>query len=147
MNKPSDYSAEELYAIVNKAVKIFYDKVYEDPWMKNVFRVIKQEIIENQQTDFMVAAFGGPKKYCGRSPRDAHVHIFVDEEMWDHREKVLEMSLREARLPEDFIQKWLRIDNAFKHVIVRKSPSECEKRYATDEVIVEPNPSGYKKAS
>jgi len=147
MKSPSDYNDEELYAIVNKAVKIFYDKVYEDQWMKKVFRVIKQEIIETQQTDFMVAAFGGPKKYCGRSPRDAHVHIFVDEEMWSHRERVLEMSLREARLPEEFIQKWLRIDNAFKPVIVRNSPSECVKRYTTDEVIVEPNPNGIKKAS
>ncbi|MCF8058951.1 MAG: group 1 truncated hemoglobin [Bacteriovoracaceae bacterium] len=135
-----NYSDEELYSLVNKAVKVFYDKVYEDPWMKDVFKVIKQEIIENQQTDFMVAALGGPKRYCGRSPKDAHLHIFVDDEMWDRREKVLEQSLRETLTDEILITKWLRIDEAFRHAIVRNNPSECTKRYASDEIINVPNP-------
>lgn len=141
-----NYSDQELYEMINKAVKVFYDKVYDDPWLKEVFKVIKQEIIENQQTDFMVAAFGGPKRYCGRSPKDAHLHIFSDEEMWVHRESLLEASLRETNLPEEFIQKWLKIDNAFKNVIVRNSPSECTKRFKTDEIIVVPNPFSKKAA-
>lgn len=140
-----NYSDEELYSLVNKAVKVFYDKVYEDPWMKEVFKVIKQEIIESQQTDFMVAAFGGPKRYCGRSPKDAHLHIFVDDEMWDHRERTLELSLREALTDEELITKWLRIDEAFRHAIVRKNAGECSKRYAGDEIINVPAP--FKKAA
>lgn len=139
-----NYSDEELYSIINKAMTIFYEKVYNDPWLKEVFKVIKQEIITSQQTDFMVAAFGGPKRYCGRSPKDAHLHIFSDEEMWVHREYLLEQSLREVKLPEEFIQKWLKIDNAFKNVIVRKDPSECTKRFASDEIIVVPNPNARK---
>lgn len=142
-----EYSDQELYEMINRAVKVFYDKVYDDPWLKEVFKVIKQEIIENQQTDFMVAAFGGPKRYCGRSPKDAHLHIFSDEEMWIHRESILEESLRESKLPEEFIKKWLKIDNAFKNVIVRNSPSECTKRFKSDEIINVPNPNGYKKVA
>lgn len=141
------YSNEELYQLVNKAVKNFYDKVYEDPWMKEVFKVIKQEIIENQQTDFMVAALGGPRRYCGRNPRDAHLHIFVDDEMWDHRERTLEAALRESLDDEELIAKWLKIDEAFRHAIVRNHPSECEKRYASDEIINVPNPNPTKKAA
>ena len=139
------YSDEELYSIVNKAVKNFYDKVYEDPWMKEVFKIIKQEIIENQQTDFMVAALGGPRRYCGRSPKDAHLHIFADEEMWQHRQKTLELALRESISDQELIKKWLKIDEAFKNVIVRSDPSQCVKRYATDEIINVPNP--HKKAA
>lgn len=142
-----NYSNEELFQIVNKAVKHFYDEVYKDPWMKEVFKVIKQEIIEKQQTDFMVAALGGPKRYCGRSPKDAHLHIFADEEMWEHREATLLKSLQACNLPEELIQKWMRIDNAFKHVIVRKSPDQCTKRFKSDEIINIPKPGGHKKAS
>ena len=36
-----------------------------------------QDIIEKKQTDFMSGVFGGPSVYAGKSPRDAHVHIFI----------------------------------------------------------------------
>jgi len=67
-----------LIADVNKA---FYDLVYTDPWLQVVIRGRRPDHLETQQTDFMLGALGGPKTYCGRSPADAHPHIFVDESM------------------------------------------------------------------
>lgn len=132
---------EQLYR-VNKA---FYDRVYKDPWMSKIFRNITQEFITSQQTDFMLGAFGGPKNYAGRSPQDAHPHIFVDQEMWDLREKYLKEAMIEVGFPQDLSEKWIKIDEAFKKSILKNSVSDCTKRFTTDEIIYEPSP--YKKKS
>lgn len=138
-------SDNELFEIVKKVNECFYDKVYEDPWLKEVFASTKIEIIKSQQTDFIVGAFGGPKKYCGRSPKDAHPHIFIQQDMWDLREHYLIEALNEVNAPEWMKEKWINIDNAFKNAILKQSPDECFGRYGTDPIINIPNPN--KKAA
>jgi len=123
---------------VNKA---FYDRVYADPWLKLVFQGRRQEHLEAQQTDFMLGAFGGPKTYCGRSPGDAHPHIFVDETMWRLRETLLRQAFTETRLPEAMQEKWIRIDEAFKHAIIKRTLADCTTRYVTDTIIAPPDPA------
>ena len=122
---------------VNQA---FYDRIYRDPWLRQIFQVVTQEHIVRQQTDFMVGAFGGPKTYCGRSPSDAHPHINVTEEMWQLRETYLKEAFLQTQFPADLSARWLKIDEAFKHAIVKKSADECQKRYFTDTVIDVPQP-------
>ncbi|MFZ3229700.1 MAG: group 1 truncated hemoglobin [Pseudobdellovibrio sp.] len=132
-------SDAELYNIVLKINQGFYDRVYKDPWLSQVFRKVEQKNIESQQTDFMVGALGGPEVYRGRSPKDAHPHIFVNEEMWLLREKFLVEAFVELKIPEWLREKWLRIDNAFKAKILKKSFEDCQKRYFSDEIIYEPS--------
>ncbi|MBT5260713.1 MAG: group 1 truncated hemoglobin, partial [Nitrospina sp.] len=48
-------------SVLEKVHKLFYDKLYEHPWLKKFFLHIDQKLIENQQTDFMVANMGGGK--------------------------------------------------------------------------------------
>lgn len=127
---------DELYQLVLSVNKVFYDKVYKDPWLSPMFSIIDQEIIELQQTDFMVGALGGEKKYCGRNPKDAHPHLYITEEIWQLREKYLKESFEELDITIDIRQRWLKIDEAFKRVIVKSSVDECEKRYFTDEIII-----------
>lgn len=137
---------QDLYKMVFKVSEVFYEKLYNDPWLKDIFKIIKQEIITSQQTDFMVGTLGGPRKYCGRSPSDAHPHIYVDEEMWALREKYLLEALEETNFPKDLAEKWLRIDQAFKAQILKTSVNDCTKRYSGDEIIFVPNPASKKVA-
>lgn len=129
---------EELYNLVFKVNEFFYELIFNDPWLKNIFAVVEQKIITLQQTDFMVGSLGGPKKYSGRNPKDAHVHIFVDEEMWQLREKYLKEAFEKASVPLEIREKWIAIDEAFKAVILKKDISECQKRYVTDTIIYYP---------
>lgn len=94
----------------------------------------------------MVGALGGPRTYSGRSPSDAHPHIYVDEDMWQQRERFLREAFAETKLPEELSVKWLRIDEAFKTVILKRSLTECTPRYTLDEIIYVENPNR-KKAS
>lgn len=125
-----------------KVHKIFYDKIYADPWLGQFFKNIKQEIIENQQTDFMMEAMGGPKLYNGAFPVAAHQHMFISEELFEYRHHLLKQAMQEANLAPKLAQKWLKIDSAFKNSLVKKSLENCKKRFATDELVHFPKPDG-----
>jgi len=124
-----DSQLRSLIAGVNKA---FYDRVYEDPWLKVVFQGRRRDHLEAQQTDFMIGAFGGPKTYAERRSTDVHPHVFVEELMWQLRETFLWQSSTETHLPEETQVQWLRTDDAFKHAIVKRSAADCSKRNKRD---------------
>ncbi len=137
----------ELHTIISKINNIFYDKIFKDEWLKQVFAGVSEEHLRNQQTDFIVKAFGGPKRYSGRNPSDAHPHIFIQEDMWDLREKYLKEAFEESNAPEWMRKKWLDIDNAFKAAILKNSLADCSGRYRTEPIINIPNPNKNKKAA
>jgi len=130
-----------------KIAKKFYDKVYVHPWLKLYFQAIPQEHIENQQTDFMSGSLGGPKVYMGRFPVPAHEHMYITEELFELRNRLLLESLQETRTAPEVIEAWLKIDHAFKKRLIKTSLSECKKRYFTDEILDFKNPAMATKIS
>lgn len=136
----------ELITWTKKISQRFYEVVYEDPWFSKIFRNIDQDIITSQQADFMIGALGGPKKFGGRMPKDAHPHIWIDEHIWNYREELLVKVFYELEVPANMQERWLAIDHAFKKSILNTGDvSECEGRYKTDEIIFEPMPDFLKK--
>ena len=125
---------------LDKVHKIFYDKIYKHPWIGQYFHGIQQEIIEVQQSDFMSQAMGGPAMYLGKLPIPAHRHMFISEELFELRTQFLKEAFLEAGVSEQNQQHWLKIDQAFKKGIVKKSVSECSLRFNTDDIINVPNP-------
>jgi hemoglobin len=134
-------------AVLKKVHKIFYDKIYSDEWMCEFFKDIDQTIIENQQTDFMAQAMGGPNNYCGSFPIPAHQHIYITEELFDYRQKLLSMSLLEVGVSKDLADSWMKIDNAFRRSLIKKSVGDCKLRFNTDEIKNYPNPNAKKLVS
>jgi truncated hemoglobin YjbI len=119
---------------------IFYDKLLAHPWLRGFFVGVRKFHLEGQQTDFMTGLLGGPKIYGGRAPKSAHVHLFVTEEVFMLRHKILEDSLMEAEIPADLKERWLRYDMKMKRALVKESVSECEGRYRSEPVIDVPKP-------
>ena len=126
--------------VLEKVHKVFYDKIYEHPWLKKFFLHIDQKVIENQQTDFMTANMGGGKIYSGGMPKNVHRHMFISEELFDLRTDILRESILECGVPERLADRWERIDKAFKHSLVKSSVDQCEKRFHTDEILCFPKP-------
>lgn len=120
--------------------KIFYDKVYQHAWLKLFFEEIPQQHIESQQVDFMQKVLGGDNIYAGKSPPAAHQHIFINEEVFEVRQKLLIESFSEARASDALIEKWLNLENSFKRVLLKSSPKACKGRYKSDPVLAFPNP-------
>lgn len=121
--------------IVFQVSELFYEKVYKHPWISLYFKNTDQKFITQQQTDFVVGALGGPKNFSGRLPVHAHPHMLITEELFDLRKKLLTEAMEELKAPTDLKEAWLQLDEAFRSVLVRSSVTECEKRYATDEIL------------
>ena len=120
--------------------KVFYDKIYSDPWLKNYFHNVEQEHIERQQVNFMQAALGGDNIYAGKTPPHAHKHIFITDEVFKAREELLMESFKECHVSEEMIKKWLAIENAFYGRVIKKSIDECEQRYPAEGILDYPRP-------
>lgn len=106
---------------LQRAHKIFYDKVYAHFWLKHFFAGHNQEAIENRQTSFMAEKMGGPVEYWGKEMKHAHEAMYITRELFEVRHALLEESLRETGVPEDIRERWLRIDSAFMKLIVKDS--------------------------
>jgi truncated hemoglobin YjbI len=120
---------------LERIIKKFYDKVYAHPWLGYYFKNIKQSIIESQQVDFMIGALGGPRVFFGKMPGDAHPHLMVTNELFDLRQKLMLEALKEEGAAPELIDRWLKVEGAFKEQIVKKDISECQKRFYDDEIL------------
>jgi truncated hemoglobin YjbI len=132
--------------ILIKFSKIFYDKVYDHPWLKKYFEEIPQETIEIQQVDFLQSSLGGEQVYCGKLPVPAHKHMMITEELYELRSELVLESLKEIGANPELIEKINKIDQAFRPKLVKKSIDECEKRFKTDIILDFPNPNNKKAA-
>lgn len=125
---------------LEKVHKILYDKLLKHPWLSGFFDGVPRSHLESQQSEFMSGIFGGPKIYCGRPPKTAHVHMFITEEVFLTRHKLLEQSLTEAGIRADLKERWLGYDMGMKRALVKNSISECEGRYKCEPIIVVEKP-------
>jgi hemoglobin len=101
--------------------KIFYDKIYAHPWLGQFFVAHNQAAIEDRQTSFMGEKMGGDVTYMGKDLKTAHETMYVTQELFDLRQSILDESIREAGLPDELRERWLRIDSAFMKMIVKDS--------------------------
>lgn len=106
---------------LQKAHKIFYDKVYAHPWLGKFFDGFDQKVIEDKQTSFMAEKMGGPAEYRGKEIRMVHETMYIDRELFDLRHAILDESIREAGVNDECRKRWLDIDNAFRNLIVKDS--------------------------
>ena len=123
-----------------KINKAFYDKVYTHPWLKLYFLEIPQEHIENQQVDFMQKVLGGENVYVGKTPATTHNHMYITNELFDVRQKLLQEAFNETDTCNELATMWLALDESFRRVITNESPDECERRFKTDVILNFPKP-------
>jgi len=118
-----------------KVHKIFYDKAYAHPWLKKYFTDKPQEVLESQQTDFMIQLMGGPKCYGGKSPKSAHQHMVITEELFELRSQLLSESIKEAGVPDSLRKEWLAADAVLKRSLVKTSEKECTQAYPNQPIL------------
>lgn len=118
-----------------KVHKIFYDKAYADPWLSKFFTDKPQVVLENQQTDFMVQLMGGPKAYGGKSPKSAHQHMVITDELFELRARLLSDSIKEAGIRDDLRNEWLDADRTFKRALEKKSEADCTQAYPNQPIL------------
>lgn len=125
---------------LEKVHKIFYDKAYAHDWLKRYFTDKPQQVLEEQQTDFMTQLMGGPKRYGGKTPKMAHQHMNISDELFELRQQLLSEAIAEVGINDDLRQEWLNADATLKSAIVKKSKDECKTAYDGQVVLDFPKP-------
>ena len=120
---------------LEKVHKIFYDKLYIHPWLGSFFNSTPQDILEKQQSTFMTQLMGGPKIYAGKTPKNAHQHMFISEEIFELRHEILSESIKEAGVTDALREEWLAADMVLKRALVKGSIGECTKSFRSQEIM------------
>jgi truncated hemoglobin YjbI len=97
----------------------FYTRVYADARLSPFFEGLTKEWISQKQYNFLRAKFTGEKIYFGNLPRHAHHWMVISDELFDHREALMEACLRAAGLPEHLVDRWLGVEEVFRKQIVK----------------------------
>jgi len=117
-----------------KVHKIFYDKAYAHPWLSKYFTDKPQQLLKEQQTDFMIQLMGGPKCYSGKVPKSAHQHMAISNELYELRAQMLAESITEAGISDELKDLWIATDATFQRALV-KPESECVRAYPTQPIL------------
>lgn len=100
----------------------FYARVYEDERLAHFFEgVTRQRAIEKQYA-FLCQIFSGEQLYFGERPRNAHNWMVISDELFDHREALMESCLRRHGLPDHLVTRWRAVEERFRKQIVKSQP-------------------------
>jgi len=140
--KQSLYDAIGGLPTLEKVHKIFYDKIYVHPWLKQFFEGHNQQAIEGRQTSFMGEKMGGPQ-YLGKPLEQVHENMYITRELFELRQEILKESLQEAEVEEELAKRWLKIDNAFMKKITKESVESFYRdfHFTFKQRIIIPKPS------
>lgn len=100
----------------------FYGRVFDDPRLAPFFeRVSRQRAIEKQY-EFLRGVFSGEPGYLGLNPFNAHHWMVISDELFDHRERLLEECMTRYGLPAHLRQRWAAVHETFRQEIVKAAP-------------------------
>lgn len=121
--------------------KIFYDKIYNHPWIGQFFQGFNQQVIEDRQSSFMSEKFGGPA-YLGKPLTQVHENMYITQELADLRHAILTSSLTEAGVSTELCERWLRIDSAFMQQVIKKDLASFYRdyRFPYKQRVIHPKP-------
>lgn len=94
---------------VNAAVDSFYEKVLADDRIKHFFDTVDMKRQRGHQKAFLTYAFGGAPNYEGRSMREAHKHLKLEEIHFTAVAENLQKTLQELGVADDLIAEVMAI--------------------------------------
>jgi len=108
--------------ILTKVLHDFYDRVYKDPALLGFFDgTTKQRSIEKQYS-FTYQVFTGENVYFGERPRNAHHWMVISDELYDYRQGIMADCLRLHGVAQEFIDRWMQMENLYRDEIVKHKP-------------------------
>lgn len=89
---------------IDLAVDKFYGKVLSDPAIKEFFKNVEMKNLSKMMKAFLTMVFGGPSNYTGKSMRDGHAHLKVNDNHFDIVVNHLADTLKELGVNSELIQ-------------------------------------------
>ena len=105
---------------VNTIHKHLYDYLFEDRWLGQYFYGKNKQTLIRKQTEFVMSMAGLSTGSLLESPYTMHMHMFINEEVYNVRQEYLRRSLIAENMGVEQIQVWIDFDNAFREAIEKK---------------------------
>ncbi len=119
---PALWAALDDGALLTHVLQDFYTQVYADERLAPFFEGIPKQRVIEKQFAFLREKLTGERLYFGDRPRNAHHWMVISNELFDHREALMERSLRKHGLAEHFVQAMRALDEVFRKQIVKSAP-------------------------
>lgn len=107
-------------ARIRAALDDFYAQVFRDPQLSPFFRGITPDRVAGQQFAFMKRAMTGEHCYFGDRPHNAHHRMVITDALFEHRQALMEETLRRHGLDEVQLARWIRFELHFRADIVKR---------------------------
>ena len=117
--RPAMWEALERGAKLRTILEDFYAQVYRDARLAPFFHATSLEWAIDHQYAFIADLLTGGRTFFGDRPRNAHHWMVISDELFDHREALLERCLRAHGVAEEHVRAWREIDEAFRSHIVK----------------------------
>jgi len=85
---------------VSKIVHEFYQRITETPSLDKYFSGVDIGLLIDHQIRYMSLALGGPDQYEGRSLKESHKDLKIDQQAFVTVAKILEDTLRDIGVEE-----------------------------------------------
>ncbi len=108
---------------VNAAVDIFYKRVLADDTINHFFANTNIKTQAGKQKAFLAYAFGAPTGYTGKSMREAHAKMNLNEDHFNAVASHLEETLQEMNVPQNLIEEVMAIAGSTKDDVLGNNPN------------------------
>jgi hemoglobin len=105
---------------VNAAVDIFYAKVIADDRVSSFFKHIDMEKQSGKLKAFLAYAFGAPMPYSGKSMREAHRHMQLEEIHFNAVAEHLASTLQELNVSKVLIDEVMLVAGSVKKDVLNQ---------------------------
>lgn len=105
--------------VVRDALEDFYARVYRDPQLSPFFLGVTLTRSVDKQYSFLRQLMTGERVYFGDRPRNAHHWMVISGDLFDHRQALMQATLRTHGLRESQIARWTRLELHYRGDIVK----------------------------
>ncbi len=119
---PEMWLALENGKLLTEILTLFYDQVYLDAILSPYFTGVTKERLIEKVYSFHYQMFTGEKVFFGERPRNTHHWMVITDDIFEHRETLMENTLREFHLSEHLIERWMKYENIYRADIVKTKP-------------------------
>jgi hemoglobin len=105
----------------------YVDEVFKaNPLIEEAHKRFPKAVYKYNATSLACMVMGGPQRYTGRSLKDAHQHLKINEAEWQELKKIFRDSMTSFKVPEKEQNEILGIIESTKGDIVVPSPKSAK---------------------
>ena len=112
--------------LIQKAIRLFYDRAFEDPMIQHFFMHSDKEHLIREQTLFATALLGGPRQYKGLPLEKAHEKRSIRLPHFRRRQILMGEVLTELGLEDELRKEWLRREETLRPLILGEGVADCD---------------------